>query len=119
MTTVAACHCRGTRISIDTLPTSAVSCTCTYCTKTGGLWAYFPADGPRIEADEHGAIYSASAGRNRHHFCRRCGCQTYGLSPDWSNPESGRDHLALNVRLIEGLDLAALAIETVDGRNLW
>jgi hypothetical protein len=124
MTVTATCHCGGTRIEIDAMPTHATRCTCTYCAKAGALWAYFPPDAPRIVADAHGAVYSAT-GFNEHHYCSRCGCQTYGISPDWSAADIGgtsvpeKKKFALNARLLDDVDVEAIAVEVIDGRNLW
>ncbi len=84
MTVTATCHCGGTKITLPAAPTHATRCTCTFCAKSGGLWAYYPKDAPVIVQDRHGRVYSASNGINRHHFCANCGCQTYGISPEWS-----------------------------------
>lgn len=125
MTVTATCHCGGTRIEIDEAPTRVTQCTCTFCSKTGALWAYYRPEEPRIVADEHRAMYSASDNINRHYFCAKCGCRTYSLSPDWSlttpddpaMPETQR--IAINARLLDDVDLASLEIEVLDGRNLW
>ena len=77
---------------------------------------------------------SASEAGNLHHFCGRCGMQTWGESPDWASvynvdgtPKPGfeagsfpsaRIH-ALNLRLVDDLDWSAIAVEKVDGRNSW
>ena len=82
MTVIATCHCGGTRIELPDAPTHATSCTCTFCTKTGGLWAYFQPEVPKIVSDAHRGEYTQS-GFNLHYFCKTCGCTTYGLSPDW------------------------------------
>ena len=122
MTTVTAtCHCGSTRIEVPA-PTHATQCTCTYCTKSGGLWAYYELDVPRIVSDAHGAIYSASNNINQHHFCAKCGCATYGTSPDWklgdtTIPEKRK--FAINVKLLDDFDLKALTVTEIDGRNLW
>ncbi|HEY9013022.1 MAG TPA: GFA family protein, partial [Devosia sp.] len=77
-TTIASCHCGGTRIELPEAPVHATQCTCTYCTKSGGIWAYYDVGGPRILSDTHGAIYSPTTPLHEHHFCARCGCTTYG-----------------------------------------
>ncbi|HEV7277435.1 MAG TPA: GFA family protein [Devosiaceae bacterium] len=121
--TIASCHCGGTRIELPVAPASATRCTCTFCTKSGGLWAYYEVDAPRILSDTHGAVYSPTSPLHAHHFCARCGCTTYGTSPDYSLddvevPEKMK--LAVNVRLLDDYELyRALPVEEIDGRNLW
>ncbi len=117
MTAIATCHCGGTRIEIDQAPTRVTRCTCTFCSKSGALWAYYRPEDPRIVSDEHTAMYSASDGINRHHFCARCGCRTYSLSPDWSLPMPDDStmpevqRIAINARLLDDVDVASLEVE--------
>lgn len=132
MTTIATCHCGGTKIELPDAPTHATSCTCTFCTKTGGLWAYYAPEAPKILSDTHRGEYTAS-GFNMHYFCANCGCTTYGISPDWTDMNIGWDkgdempaaaipekkRFAVNVRLLDDFDLRSLTIEEIDGRNLW
>jgi hypothetical protein len=124
MTVIATCHCGGTSIELPDAPTHATECTCTYCTKSGGLWAYYPPEAPRIVSDAHRGEYSAT-GVNRHFFCAKCGCTTYGISPDWSEADIGgtgipeRTKFAVNVRLLDDFDMATLTVDRIDGRNLW
>jgi hypothetical protein len=133
MTLIASCHCGATKIQAPT-PTTATECNCSYCARTGAVWAYF-APGELVMlslADER--TYCASDAGNRHHFCGRCGMQTWGESPDWGSvynmdgsPKPGFEagatpttqiH-ALNLRLALDLDWSAIAVEKVDGRNNW
>ena len=66
------CHCGGTRLELPDVPRHATACTCTFCTKSGGLWADYaedhPAGQPRILSDAYGKVYSASQGMNQHNF---------------------------------------------------
>ena len=123
MTVIASCHCGGTLIELPTPPTAATQCTCTYCTKSGGLWAYYEVDGPRIVKEEHGAIYSPTTPLHEHHFCTRCGCTTYGTSPDYSLEDTEipeKRKFAVNVKLLDDYPLyRSLPLSEIDGRNLW
>ena len=122
-TTIASCHCGGTRIELPEAPVHATQCTCTYCTKSGGIWAYYDVGGPRILSDTHGAIYSPTTPLHEHHFCTRCGCTTYGTSPAYTLesteiPEERK--FAINVKLLDDYALfRSLPVEEIDGRNLW
>jgi hypothetical protein len=84
-------------------------------------------------SQEDERTYSASDGMNQHHFCGRCGMQTWGDSPDWASlynndgtrkdpdgPEwpTARTY-AVNLRLIDELDWSTVAVEKVDGRKSW
>ena len=39
MTIVGKCHCGATQFEIEAAPESVTSCTCSFCSKTGALWA--------------------------------------------------------------------------------
>ena len=123
MTIIASCHCGGTRLELPRAPAHATQCTCTYCTKSGGLWAYYEVDEVTIVADANDRVYSPTSPLHEHHFCARCGCTTYGVSPDYSLedtevPETKK--LGVNVKLLEDFALLrSLRVEEIDGRNLW
>ena len=120
MTLIATCHCGKTRIALPEAPTHATECNCTYCSKSGGLWAYYDPDSVTVTENE-GADYAPS-GYNHHHFCTTCGCTTYGLSPAWSLGDTEVPKtmkFAVNARLLDDFDIGALVVEKIDGRNLW
>ena len=123
MTVIATCHCGGTRLELPRAPTHATQCTCTYCTKSGGLWAYYEPDEVTITADEHDRISSPSTPLHEHHFCSKCGCTTYGISPDYSLDDTEtptKKKLGMNVKPLEDFALLrSLKVEEIDGRNLW
>jgi hypothetical protein len=133
MTLTATCHCGGTRIELPRLPERRLECNCTYCAKTGAVWGYFGAGEMKFVKDEHDRIYTKS-GANNHHFCSRCGMQTWGDTPDWSevynfdgtpkdghaagDMPTGRSY-AVNLKLLDDFDISNLTAEKVDGRNNW
>ena len=91
-TIIASCHCGGTKLELPRRPQSLTQCTCTYCTKSGGLWCYYEVDEVRVVSAVHDRVYSPSSPLHEHHFCAACGCTTpdrvggrlYGISPDYS-----------------------------------
>ncbi len=83
MTLIASCHCGGTKIELPRLPERRLECNCTYCAKAGAIWGYFDPREMNVVTDDHTRSYSQN-GLNQHHFCGRCGMQTWGDSPDWS-----------------------------------
>ena len=131
MTLTAVCHCGATRIQMDGPPGSAKTCNCTYCQRVGAIWGYYPPEAIRITATED-RVYSPS-GMNAHHFCGRCGSNTHGDSPDWASAYDHNGQLkpgmqegvpdvriaAVNLNMVDGLDLSTLKIEAMDGRNNW
>lgn len=123
MSVIVSCHCGGTRLELPEPPRSVTQCSCTYCTKSGALWAYYPPTAPKVLSETHGAIYSPTTPLHEHHFCARCGCTTYSISPDYSLEDTevpDRKKLAVNARLLDDYALlTSLPVETIDGRNLW
>lgn len=131
MTLTASCHCRATRVTFPD-PTAAKTCNCTYCARAGAIWAYYDPEQIAVEAGDD-RVYAPNA-VNRHHFCGTCGMQTHGFSPDWASvynddgtPKDGFDGASLpprqiasvNLRMVDDLDLSAIAVTQVDGRNSW
>lgn len=120
MTIKGSCYCGATRFELDRAPESVTACTCSYCSRTGALWAYFTPDEVRITSTSD-AIFSPRV--NQHHFCPVCGIPTYGVSPTWDlathEPDFAHPRIGLNARLLEDFDLAGVEHKIIDGRNLW
>ena len=133
MTLIATCHCGATRIQLPSQPTEATSCNCSYCSRTGAVWAYYKQGELTFLSRDGEATYSASGGMNLHHFCSTCGIQTWGDSPDWASmynldgtPKNSDANAmptertyGINLKLIDDLDWSAVTITNVDGRNSW
>lgn len=84
MPLIASCHCGATKIELPQPPASAKSCNCSFCARTGAVWAYYKPGEVRLLAQAEERTYSAS-GLNQHRFCGRCGMHTWGSSPDWAS----------------------------------
>jgi hypothetical protein len=116
------CHCGATRFEVDAAPTSVTACTCSYCSKAGGLWAYYAPEQFHLLTPEGGrALYLWRSRSVQHYFCGTCGCTTYGLSPEWVDmkPDPVRKKVGVNARLFDDFDLAQVPQQTIDGKNLW
>jgi hypothetical protein len=132
MSLIARCHCGATQIEVPDLPVSAKECNCSFCARTGAVWGYYEPGALKFLSGDGDRTYSSS-GMNHHHFCGICGMQTWGDSPDWASlynndgtPKHGDPNAmptervyAINLRLIDDLDLTQLDVEKVDGRNSW
>jgi len=121
MTIKGRCYCGATAFEIETAPESVTFCTCSFCSRTGALWAYYTPAEVRFTRLEHDALFAPQL--NRHHFCSVCGMTTFGESPSWDletkQPDFTKPKLAINARLLDDFDLADVRHETIDGRNLW
>jgi len=115
------CYCGATEFVIEAAPESVTSCTCSFCSKTGALWAYFQPEQVRFISREPDGLFAPRV--NKHHFCPVCGMTTWGESPSWDLetklPDFSRPTIAINARLLEDFDLDAVEHKTIDGRNLW
>jgi hypothetical protein len=59
------------------------------------------------------ATYTFNKHVIQHHFCRTCGCAPFASGKD----RAGADTAAVNVRCLEGVELAAVKRIPVDGRK--
>ncbi len=120
----ASCHCGHVAFEIDgDLPEALTRCTCSFCSKRGSLWAYYPPERFRLTTPaDHDATYRWQSKLVAHNFCPVCGCGTYSISPDFQPDgrfEEGRVRIAVNARLFDGFEAADWPVTVIDGRNLW
>jgi len=114
------CHCGKTsfRIAGD-LPRTVTRCTCSICSKRGGLFAYYRPEqfSVRSQADQ---IYRWNSQLVSSHFCAECGCATYNESPAFAPDgswDSKRRVIAVNARLFDDFDAAQAEVTVVDGKS--
>lgn len=109
------CHCGRVRYEVTTDPSQAIACNCSKCARHG-LWLTFvPAEQFKLQAaDDALADYQFNKHVIHHLFCRTCGVESFarGRTPD------GKDMVAVNVRCLDGLDIATLTPKPFDGRSL-
>jgi len=133
MTLIATCHCGATKIELPRHPTAAASCNCTYCARTGAVWAYYAPGELTFLSRSDERSYSTAPEIHQHYFCGNCGMQTWGDSPDWASlynadgtPKDGaaggmptQRKFGLNLRLVDDLDWSRVTVEQMDGRHNW
>ena len=116
------CHCGATQFEIAEAPARVTRCTCSFCAKRGALWAYYPpAQFKLLTARDRVSTYQWRSYSVAHHHCAICGCGTYSESPEWANnkPVPGSIKIGINARLLDDFDLDTVAVEVMDGKNLW
>lgn len=116
------CHCGATKFEVARQPAEMTSCTCSYCAKTGGLWAYYaPEDFKLLTLEGDRGLYLWNSKLVEHYFCRSCGCSTYGVSPEWVDmkPDPEKKKVAINARLLDDVDIGVIPVTVIDGKNLW
>ena len=124
MTITGSCHCGKTAFRIEgDIPASLTRCTCSFCAKRGALLAYYqPGQFQLTSPASDDAIYRWNTRLVAHHFCRNCGCATYGDSPAFETDGSwdgSTRRIGVNARLFDDFDAAGAPLVVIDGKNLW
>lgn len=91
-----------------------ISCNCSICHKKGYLLTFVPADQLKLLSGEDVLSDYQFNKKNVHHlFCKECGVGAFGRGamPD------GKEMFAINVRCLDGVDISALNLTPVDGKN--
>ena len=113
-TSTGGCHCGAVRFEATGDFSRALSCNCSICQKRGHWLAFVPADDFRVTAGaDELTDYQFNRHIIHHLFCSTCGIQAFSraMTP------AGRDMVAVNVRCIDGIDLAAVTVSPYDGRS--
>ena len=109
------CHCGNVKFEAEGEPIASVlSCNCSICQRLGSLLWFVPKEHFTLQTSEDNAgTYLFNKHLIRHRFCKTCGIQSYSeaTAPD------GKPMAAVNVRCIEGVDLAAIPVNAYDGRS--
>lgn len=114
------CHCGKTAFRIDgALPLTVTRCTCSVCSKRGGLYAYYSPEQFSVTAHAD-QIYRWGSQLVSSHFCAECGCATYCESPAFA-PDGSWDAkqrvIAVNARLLDDFDALEAPVTVVDGKS--
>ena len=109
------CHCGAITLEVDAAPPEqAMECNCSHCSRKGYLLWFVPRESAHVHAaDGQVGVYHFNKHVIAHHFCKQCGCAPFalGTAPD------GTAMTAVNVRCLEGIELAAIKRIAVDGRR--
>lgn len=89
-----------------------LECNCSVCSKKGFLhWIVAKDAFSLLSGEDSLTDYRFNTGVARHLFCRSCGIHSFYV------PRSDPDKIDVNVRCLEGVDLARLTVRSFDGRN--
>jgi hypothetical protein len=107
------CHCGRIAFEVEGTIESALSCNCSICERKGSLLWFVPRSRLRLLTPEGNAsTYTFNKHRIKHRFCPSCGMHPYGEGTD----PKGNETAAVNIRCLEGIDLAAIPVKHFDGR---
>jgi hypothetical protein len=106
------CHCGRVRFRVTAGLSGVTECNCSICTKKGFLhWIVLPERFELLSGAEDLTTYRFNTGTAKNSFCRHCGIHAFYV------PRSDPDEIDVNVRCLDGIDLAAIARHAFDGRN--
>lgn len=109
------CHCGKVRYKATTDLAQVIECNCSICSRSGTMLAFVTPDKFELLAGEGATTdYQFNKHVIHHRFCSTCGIKSYsnGTGPD------GKPMVALNVRCLDGVDIAKLKTIHFDGKSL-
>ena len=114
MTYQGSCHCGRVAFDVEGSIDGVLSCNCSMCGRKGALLWFVPRDALKLRTpDENAASYVFNKHVIKHRFCPTCGIHPYGEGKD----QHGHAMAAINVRVLDGVDLATLKVTEYDGRS--
>jgi hypothetical protein len=113
---VGSCHCGSVTWRFEGVPESATACNCTICRRHAALWAY-DYENEKVHVAGPTTAYAWGSRSLAFHFCPQCGCVAYwrGSAPQ----ADGRRRMAVNLRLAEPQQVAAIVLDHFDGLDTW
>ena len=104
------CHCGKVAFEVEGELKEVVSCNCTICARRGSLLWAVSRDKLRVLTAEDGlTTYAFNKHAIKHRFCQTCGIHPFGEGDGW---------VAINIRCLDGVDLASIAVQPFDGRSM-
>jgi hypothetical protein len=104
-----ACHCGNISFSLTWEPSpteiQARACTCSFCTKHGGLWTSNPRGALEVKIADRSLVsrYAHGTRTADFHVCARC-----GIVPVVTSRIDGHVYAVVSVNAFEGVDPALL-----------
>lgn len=109
------CHCGRIAFEVEGEIGQVMDCNCSICQRKGSMLWFVPRGSLHLlTPEENVATYTFGKERIKHRFCPQCGIHPFGEG----TAPSGEAMAAINVRCLEGVDLAALPVRHFDGRAL-
>ena len=106
------CHCGRVRFRVTADLDRVTYCNCSLCGMKGFLHLIVPPQQFECLSGEDAlATYQFNTKVAKHTFCKHCGVHPFYV------PRSDPDKIDVNVRCLDGVDIAALPIKEFDGRN--
>lgn len=109
------CHCGAVRFKATTDLAQVIECNCSHCRMKGFVLTFTPVEQFELTAGADGLTeYRFNKKVLAHQFCKVCGVQphAFGSGPD------GKKMAAINLRCVDGLDLATLTPFQYNGADI-
>jgi hypothetical protein len=103
------CHCRNISFTLAWEPEPAEiparACTCSFCTKHGGVWTSCPTGSLRVTVKDPALVsrYAFGTKTAQFHICSRC-----GIVPVVTSQIEGHLYAVVSVNAFEGVDPSLL-----------
>lgn len=108
------CHCGAVRFTCEAELSSVIECNCSHCQKKGLLLVFTPRDRFRLtQGEDKLTEYRFNTRTIAHQFCSVCGVQAHAFGAE----PGGKEMAAVNVRCLDGVDLASLKRTPYDGAS--
>ena len=111
---VGSCHCGKVTFEVEGEFSEAMECNCSHCSRKGFLLWFVPREQLNLRTPlEELTSYRFNKHVIDHRFCAVCGCEPFGFG---TTPD-GKAMAAINIRCLEGVDLATVKRVPVDGKS--
>lgn len=108
------CHCGRVAFQVEGDLGQVMECNCSHCSRKGYLLWFVPRDQLKLVTPESAlSTYTFNKHVIKHQFCPNCGCAPFGLGVG----PTGAPTAAINVRCLEGVEVATLKRIPFDGRS--
>ena len=104
-----ACHCGNISFVLDWRPEPAEiparACTCSFCTKHGGVWTSCPSGSLRVAVKDRSRLSTYAFGTRtaEFHVCANC-----GIVPVVTSRLDGREYAVVSVNAFDGVEPSLL-----------
>jgi hypothetical protein len=103
------CHCGNISLTLNWIPEPseipARACTCSFCTKHGGVWTSCPTGSLKVAVRDPSKVSSYAFGTRTAQFHV---CSTCGIVPVVTSRIDGRLYAVVSVNALEGVDPSLL-----------
>jgi hypothetical protein len=109
------CHCGKVKVEAEGIIDGGMACNCSMCQRRGSLLWFIARDRLKLltpEADL--GLYTFNKHVIKHRFCPACGIHVFGEGVD----PKGNPMAAVNLRALDGIDLASIPVTQFDGRKM-